>query len=116
MLPFVPAGIGQFQTLAYLFQSDAAAAFVGFALGVVAVGDFATYFMHILAEIYTDMAGLGGRDAMFESILYEGDEYQRGNLRRAVGTNIETRFNSDVGRETDAHQGDVVLDEIHFLA
>ena len=44
---------------------------------------------------------------------YEGDEYQRGNLRRAVGTNIETRFNSDVGRETDAHQGDVVLDEIH---
>ncbi len=52
---------------------------------------------------------------MFESILYEGDEYQRGNLRRAVGTNIETRFNSDVGRETDAHQGDVVLDEIHFL-
>ena len=99
-----------------MFQSDAAAAFVGFALGVVAVGDFATYFMHILAEIYTDMAGLGGRDAMFESILYEGDEYQRGNLRRAVGTNIETRFNSDVGRETDAHQGDVVLDEIHFLA
>lgn len=85
MLPCVPAGIGQFQTLAYLFQSDAAAAFVGFALGVVAVGDFATYFMHVLAEIYTDMAGLGGRDAMFESILYEGDEYQRGNLRRAVG-------------------------------
>ena len=53
---------------------------------------------------------------MLESILYEGDEYQRGNLRRAVGTNVETRFNSDVGRETDAHQGDVVLDEIHFLA
>ena len=60
----------------------------------VTVGDFATYFMHVLAEIYTDMAGLGGRDAMLESILYEGDEYQRGNLRRAVGTNIETRFNS----------------------
>lgn len=85
MLPCVPAGIGQFQTLAYLFQSDAAAAFVGFALGVVAVGDFATYFMHVLAEIYTDMAGLGGRDVMLESILYEGDEYQRGNLRRLSG-------------------------------
>ena len=85
MLPFVPAGIGQLQTLAHLLQSDAAAAFVGFALGVVAVDDFATHFMHAFAEIYTDMAGLGGRDAMFESILYEGDEYQRGNLRRLSG-------------------------------
>ena len=62
------------------------------------------------------MAGLGGRDAMLESILYERDEYQRGNLRRAVGTDVETCFNGDIGRESDAHQRDVVLYEIHFLA
>lgn len=95
MLPFVPAGIGQFQTLAYLFQSDAAAAFVGFALGVVAVGDFATYFMHILAEIYTDMAGLGGRDAMFESILYE-----EMNISGAISVGLSGRISKRVSTVT----------------
>lgn len=40
----------------------------------------------------------------------------KGNLRRAVGTNIvETRFNSDVGRDGCASSGDVVLDEIPCL-
>lgn len=95
MLPFVPAGIGQFQTLAYLFQSDAAAAFVGFALGVVAVGYFATYFMHVLAEIYTDMAGLGGRDAMFESILYE-----EMNISGAISVGLSGRISKRVSTVT----------------
>ena len=116
MLPCVPAGIGQLQTLTHLLQSDAAAALIGFVLGVVTVGDFATHLMRAFTEIDTDMAGLGGRDAMLESILYERDEYQRGNLRRAVGTDVETCFNGDIGREADAHQRDVVLYEIHFLA
>ena len=92
------------------------AALIGFVLGVVTVGDFATHLMRAFTEIDTDMAGLGGRDAMLESILYERDEYQRGNLRRAVGTDVETCFNGDIGREADAHQCDVVLYEIHFLA
>ena len=71
MLPCVPAGIGQLQTLAHLLQSDAAAALIGFVLGVVTVGDFATHLMRAFTEINTDMAGLGGRDAMLESILYQ---------------------------------------------
>lgn len=95
MFPFVPAGIGQLQTLAHLLQSDAAAAFVGFALGVVAVDDFATHFMHAFAEIYTDMAGLGGRDAMLESILYE-----EMNISGAISVGLSGRMSKRVSTVT----------------
>ena len=80
MLPFVPTGIGEFQTLAHLFQTDTASTLVGFVLGVITVGYFATHAIGAFAKIDTDIAGFGRRDSMLEGILYERDEYHRGDL------------------------------------
>ena len=64
-------GIGQLQTLAHLFQADAASAFICHAFGMIAVGYFAMYLSGAFTEVDTDKAGLSGGDAMLEGILYE---------------------------------------------
>ena len=92
LLPVVTVGIGQFQTLAHLFQADAASAFICHAFGMIAVGYFAMYLSGAFTEVDTDKAGLGGGDAMLEGILYERDEYHRGDLRWSVGANVENVF------------------------
>ena len=115
MLPFVPTGIGEFQTLAHLFQTDTASTLVGFVLGVITVGYFATHAIGAFAKIDTDIAGFGRRDSMLEGILYERDEYHRGDLRWSVGANVETCFNGHIGRESYAHQCNVVSDEIYLF-
>ena len=53
---------------------------------------------------------------MFEGILYEGDENEWGNLRAAVGADIDLCLYGYVGGKTDTHQFDVVADEIHLFA
>ena len=67
-------GIGQLQTLAHLFQPDAASTLVCHAFGMIAVGYFAMYLSGAFTEVDTDKAGLGGGDAMLEGILYEGNK------------------------------------------
>lgn len=83
---------------------------------MVAIGDFTPYLIGAFTEVDADITGLGGRDAMLERILYKRNKYQRSNLRRAVRTNVETCFDGNIGGEADAHQCDVILDEIHFFA
>lgn len=110
------AGIGQLQAFVHLLQSDAASAFISQAFGMIAVGYFTAYFSGTFAEMDMDKAGFGRGDAMLEGILYEGDEDERGYFGRAVGAYVYLGFHGDVGRQTDAHQFDVVADEIHFFA
>ena len=82
------AGIGQLQTLAHLFQPDAASTLVCHAFGMIAVGYFAMYLSGAFTEVDTDKAGLGGGDAMLEGILYEGNKDEGGNFY--VGDDTET--------------------------
>ena len=44
-------GIGQLQTLAHLFQADAASAFICHAFGMIAVGYFAMYLSGAFTEV-----------------------------------------------------------------
>ena len=67
-------------------------------------------------EMDVDKTGLSGRDAMLEGILYEGDENERGYFRATIGTNIYLRLYGYVCGEADAHQFNVVADEIHLFA
>ena len=53
---------------------------------------------------------------MFEGILYEGDENERGYFRTTIGANIYLCLYSYVCGEADAHQFNVVADEIHLFA
>ena len=53
---------------------------------------------------------------MLERILNEGNEQQRGNGRLTVPLRLYIYFDLYVLVYTDAHQVDVVLDEIDFLA
>src|SRR5699024_1575501 len=115
LLPVVMAGIGQLQTLAHLFQADAASAFICHAFGMIAVGYFAMYLSGAFTEVNTDKAGLGVGDAMLEGILYEGNKDERSYFRTAVRSDVYLCFHTDVGGETDAHQFDVVADEVHLL-
>ena len=108
-------GIGQLQTLAHLFQADAASAFICHAFGMIAVGYFAMYLSGAFTEVDTDKAGLGGGDAMLEGILYEGNKDERSYFSTAVWSDVYLCFHTDVGGETDAHQFDVVADEVHLL-
>lgn len=108
-------GIGQLQTLAHLFQADAASAFICHAFGMIAVGYFAMYLSGAFTEVDTDKAGLSGGDAMLEGILYEGNKDERSYFRTAVRSDVYLCFHTDVGGETDAHQFDVVADEVHLL-
>lgn len=109
------AGIGQLQTLAHLFQPDAASTLVCHAFGMIAVGYFAMYLSGAFTEVDTDKAGLSGGDAMLEGILYEGNKDERSYFRTAVRSDVYLCFHTDVGGETDAHQFDVVADEVHLL-
>jgi len=109
------AGIGQLQTLAHLFQADAASAFICHAFGMITVGYFAMYLSGAFTEVDTDKAGLSGGDAMLEGILYEGNKDERSYFRTAVRSDVYLCFHTDVGGETDAHQFDVVADEVHLL-
>ena len=61
-------GIGQLQTLAHLFQPDAASTLVCHAFGMIAVGYFAMYLSGAFTEVDTDKAGFGGGDAMLEEM------------------------------------------------
>ena len=115
LLPRVSSGVGEFEAAAHLFEADAASALVGLRLGVVAVGDFAADAVVRLAEADADVAGLGGRDAVLEGVLDERDEDERSYLGAAFGTDVEMGLDGHVGREPDAHQGDVVADEVHLL-
>ena len=62
-----------------------------------------------------DKTGLGGRDAMFEGILYEGDENERGYFRTTIGTNIYLCLYSYICGEADAHQFNVISDKINLF-
>lgn len=63
-----------------------------------------------------DKARLGGGDAVLESILDERDKDKGGDERPAVGRDIELGGHADVGGEPDAHEFDVIADEVHFFA
>ena len=108
-------GIGQLQAFAHLLQTDAASAFVRHAFGMVTVGYFTVYLSGAFTEVDTDKAGLGGGDAMLEGILYEGNKDERSYFGTAVRSDVYLRFHTDVGGEADAHQFDVVADEVHLL-
>ena len=85
-------GIGQLQTLAHLFQADAASAFICHAFGMIAVGYFAMYLSGAFTEVDTDKAGLGGGDAMLEGILYEGNKDERvSSQKMAIDCNLYLR-------------------------
>ena len=77
-------GIGQLQTLAHLFQPDAASTLVCHAFGMIAVGYFAMYLSGAFTEVDTDKAGFGGGDAMLEGILYEGNKDERSYFSTAA--------------------------------
>lgn len=65
-------GINQFQSFAYLFQSDAAAAFVLSGFGVVAVLYFAAYrAICIPGDGDADKAVSCRTDAVFKGIFYQ---------------------------------------------
>ena len=65
-------GINQFQSFAYLFQSDAAAAFVLPGFGVVAVLYFAAYrAICIPGDGDADKAVSCRTDAVFKGIFYQ---------------------------------------------
>ena len=99
-----------------MLQSYATSTFISLAFGMVAVGYFAAYPTGAFTEMDVDKTGLGGRDAMFEGILYEGDENERGYFRTTIGANIYLCLYSYVCGEADAHQFNVVADEIHLFA
>ncbi len=73
------------------------------------------YLSGAFTEVDTDKAGLSGGDAMLEGILYEGNKDERSYFRTAVRSDVYLCFHTDVGGETDAHQFDVVADEVHLL-
>ena len=52
---------------------------------------------------------------MLEGILYEGNKDERSYFSTAVRSDVYLCFHTDVGGETDAHQFDVVADEVHLL-
>ena len=52
---------------------------------------------------------------MLEGILYEGNKDERSYFSTAVWSDVYLCFHTDVGGETDAHQFDVVADEVHLL-
>lgn len=56
---------------------------------MVAVGYFTAHLTGTFAEMDADKAGLSRGDAMFEGILYEGDENEWGYFRTAIGTDID---------------------------
>jgi len=82
---------------------------------MIAVGYFAMYLSGAFTEVDTDKAGFGGGDAMLEGILYEGNKDERSYFSTAVRSDVYLCFHTDVGGETDAHQFDVVADEVHLL-
>jgi hypothetical protein len=85
--------IREFQALTYLLQTNASATLVIGSLGEVAVcageGDFSVIFH---AETDMNERGLGGADAMFESILHERDEEERSNVYLAMLWHIEVHL------------------------
>ena len=83
---------------------------------MVAVGYFTAHLTGTFAEMDADKAGLSRGDAMFEGILYEGDENEWGYFRTAIGTDIDLGLYGHVGGKTDTHQLDIVADEVHFFA
>ena len=82
---------------------------------MVAVGYFTAHLTGTFAEMDADKAGLSRGDAMFEGILYEGNKDERSYFGTAVRSDVYLRFHTDVGGEADAHQFDVVADEVHLL-
>lgn len=60
LIPFVPAGISQFEPFPHLFQTYATSAFICLVLGVVTVGDFTTHPTGTFAEMNAYKAGFGG--------------------------------------------------------
>lgn len=103
LFPGVAAGVGEFEAATYLFQSDATSTLVGLRLGVIAVDNFAANAVVSLAESYADITGLGGRDAVLEGVLDEGDKDKRGYLRTVFRPDVEVGFYRDIGCQPDTH-------------
>ena len=115
LVPGISMGVGELETAAHLFQTDAATALVTLRFGMVAVGYFTTDTIVCLAETYSDVAGLCGRNAMLERIFDKGDKDERGNFGTVFRADVEVGFHCNVGRQADAHQGNVVADKVHFF-
>ena len=52
---------------------------------------------------------------MFEGILNERNENQRGYLLRTVGSNLQFRMEMHMGSQSDAHQLNVAADKLYLL-
>ena len=110
MLP----GIEEGETLAEVGQSDARTAVVFLVLGEKAVFDAADDVVSLLADVDADERRLVVAHPVLESILDERNEEQGGDFDRMLRL-ADIGLEHGMEREADAHQFDVVADEIQLL-
>ena len=107
-------GVEQGEALAEVGQSDARTAVVVAVLGEKAVFDAADDVVSLLADVDADERRLVVAHPVLEGILDERDEEQGGDFKgvlRLADVGLELGMEG----EADAHQFDVVADEIQLL-